>query len=182
MTRFAEWRKALVSEARLRETIERLRQDGLLSGLEADRLLESLPTTMQESQYVLRHLGAHLAIGVVFAFDLVPLPLGTVSRALWVIGSRATEALRGKRELAAVHSVSVLAVSIVPFAGYFAYLIPLRSRSADAAFLLANHITYLRSDCSLHAWLEKKPHWMGRLIRAVVSSSPGESGTKPSEA
>jgi hypothetical protein len=172
MGKFRDWQRELTSEPRLRESIERLRQDGCLSVSEAERLQLSLPELLRNSHYVLRHLGAHFAVGVIFAFDFLPLPMGMISRGLWVIGNRIYETVRGHREEAAVHSLPVFGVALVPFVGYFAYLIPLRARNADAAYLFANHLTYLRSGCSLEAYLAKKPAWLGRLVRSIVSTAP----------
>lgn len=70
-------RQRLLSEEHLVETIDRLRSEGRLGAEAAAALRLTLPQTVGESAYVLCHLGAHLAIGSVLAFDVTPLPLGT---------------------------------------------------------------------------------------------------------
>ncbi len=156
------------TEAKLRATIARLQTEGHVSDEEAERMQRDLPDTLKNSAYVLRHLTAHWAIGAVFAFDIVPLPLGTIARVCWVIGSRTVETCRGRWDRASVHSLPVLGISAIPVAGYFAYLIPLKSRSADAAFLYANHFTYTRSNCALPEYLARKPKWIAWMVRKAV--------------
>lgn len=163
------------TESSLRGTISRLRAEGHLSDEDAARLERDLPETMRQSAYVLRHLTAHWTIGAVFAFDLVPLPLGTMARVCWVLGSRVVETLCGRWDHGRVHSLTVLGLSAIPVAGYFAYLVPLRSRSADAVFLYANHFTYSRSNCSLPAYLERRPKWIARIVRGVVRPPVGQA-------
>ncbi len=161
------------TEEKLRATIVRLQADGHLSETDAERMQAALPETLKESTYIIRHLTAHWAIGAVFAFDLVPLPLGTIGRVGWVLGNRVVETCLGRWERASVHSLAVLGISAIPVAGYFAYLIPLRSRSADAAFLYANHFTYSRSNCALPTYLDRRPKWIAWIVRKVVASPVG---------
>lgn len=129
----------------------------------------SLRETRHESQYIIGHLCAHLAIGLIFSFDLVPLPLGTISRGAWVAGNRIIATVRGRPDQAKIHSWTVLFVSLIPFAGYFAYLIPLRATNADAAYLYANHVSYLRSDCALRQFVLQRPVWQRRLMQRLLS-------------
>lgn len=170
MRKLNELRRELTSEPRLRETIERLRESGELTADEAERLAACLAQTLQDSQYILRHFGAHLAIGAIFSYDIVPLPLGSMSRAAWVAAHRIYESIRRRPERASVHSLVVLGVSAIPFAGYLAYLIPLRARSAEAAYVYANHVTYFRSGCSFRAYLDRKPAWFARFVRRLVGT------------
>lgn len=156
------------TEASLRDTIQRLQADGILTDTEAELWRTALPETMRQSAYVLRHLTAHWTIGAVFAFDIVPLPLGTISRVCWTIGSRVIEMCRGRWEHASVHSLPVIAVAAIPVAGYFAYLIPLRARSAEAVFLYANHFTYKRHQCSWQSYVSRRSRWMARLLHGLV--------------
>ncbi len=166
------------SESSLRDTISRLRADGHLSDDDAARLEHELPETMRQSSYVLRHLTAHWTIGAVFAFDIVPLPLGTIARVCWVLGSRVVETVRGRWDHSRVHSLTVLGLSAIPVAGYFAYLVPLRTRSADAVFLYANHFTYSRSNCALSTYLERRPKWIAWIVRKVVTPPTGFASEK----
>ncbi len=170
-----------VPTEKLRITIQRLHADGHLTEDQAERMQRDLPTTLHSSAYVLRHLTAHWAIGAVFAFDIVPLPLGTMARVCWVIGSRVVETCCGRWDRAAVHSLPVLGMAAIPVAGYFAYLIPLQSRSADAAFLYANHFTYTRSNCALSVYLERKPRWIRWMVQKAVAGpkEPNEGDQVP---
>jgi hypothetical protein len=141
----ARARGRLVDPAALAETLERLAADGALSEARAVSLRESLPEQLERSRYILGHLGAHLGIAAVFAFDLVPLPLGTVSRVTWVAGNRVVEHVRGDASRARVHSLAVFLIAAVPLLGYGAYLLPLRRQSAELAFVLANHTWLART-------------------------------------
>ncbi len=183
--RFGDFRREAMAEERLAETVRRLVDDGELSTATAERLNRTLSDSRDELQYVFGHLCAHLAIGVVFSFDLVPLPLGTMARGAWVAGSRLVETAQRRPTRAAVHSLPVFGVALIPFAGYFAYLIPLRSANADAAYVYANHIAYLRSGCSLERSLQQKPRWLERMLRRVlgpVLEKPADEETVPSQA
>ncbi|MFO0917510.1 MAG: hypothetical protein U0872_04245 [Planctomycetaceae bacterium] len=178
---FRDFQRDVMAESRLTETIQRLVVDGELTPVTARRLTKTLQETKHESQYIVKHLCAHLAIGLIFSFDLVPLPLGTLTRGAWVAGNRLLAMMRGRPEQSKVHSLPVLAVSLIPFAGYFAYLIPLRAANADAAYLYANHVSYLRSNCSLRQYILSKPPWQQRLIQStlatVLTHSPSASET-----
>lgn len=159
---------ATASMDRLLETISRLRSDGELSAEEAERLSRQVSHAAEESRYILRHLAAHLSVGVVFSFDLLPLPMGTLSRGTWVIANRIYECWCGRWDRAGVHSLAVLGVALIPFVGYFAYLLPLRSRSAETAFVYANQISYARHGRSLETYLQTKPKWFARLVRWIA--------------
>jgi hypothetical protein len=167
----SEPRRNVIDESQLLVTINRLETDGALTAADAERLRTGLPELTRQSAYVLRHLAAHLTIGVIFAFDVIPLPLGSVSRGVWVIINRVYEEVRRDRDRARVHSLAVLGISVVPFVGYFAYVLPLRSTNADAAFLYANHVSYRRWNKPLETALETKPRWLRRLVRWTTASS-----------
>jgi len=159
-----------MTESRMVETIQRLVSDGEIPQTTADRLKSALYEKRHESQYIIGHLCAHLAIGLIFSFDLIPLPLGTITRGVWVAVNRVAATARGQRDRAKVHSFPVLIVSLIPFVGYFAYLIPLRESNADAAYVYANHITYLRGDCSLRQFILRRPAWQQRLLRSMLAA------------
>lgn len=161
---FAARRRELLDRAGFERTIERLADDALVTTEEALALREELPRLLAESSYVLRHLGAHAAIGGIFLFDPTPLPLGTACRVLWVAGSRCWETLRGSPERARVHSVPVLLIAVIPVLGYAAYLLPLRRQSETAAFLFANHMSYALFDAPTEALVARSP----RLLRPVA--------------
>ena len=164
----ASAREKLVDPEALSRTLERLSADGVISGARADSLRASLPSQLDGSRYVLAHLGAHLGIGALFAFDLVPLPLGTVARVAWVAGNRLVEQWRGEAEQARVHSLAVLCVAAIPLLGYGAYLLPLRRQSTELAFVLANHAWLARTGRSYEQFVTDAPAPVRRIARWLV--------------
>lgn len=160
-----------IDESQLAATIERLTAEGELTVDEAERLRQALPELMRQSAYILRHLAAHLTIGAIFAFDVFPIPLGSLSRGAWVIASRMYEEVRRDRERARVHSLVVLGIALVPFVGYFAYIQPLRAAHADSAFLYANHISYRRTGKSLRNAMARHPCWIQRLVHWTTAAN-----------
>ena len=156
----------------LERTIERLVGDGLVTAGEALALREELPRLLAQSGYVLRHLGAHAAIGGIFLFDPTPLPLGTACRVLWVAGSRLWETLFGSPERASVHSLPVFLIAAIPALGYAAYLLPLRRQSETAAFLFANHVSYALFDAPTEALVVRSPRLLRRVARKLLPTRP----------
>ena len=159
----ARSRRYFLDSAELGRTIDRLQAGGRLSDGRAQRLRRRLPRAISQSAYVLKHLGAHLSIGVVFAFDIIPLPLGTIGRVLWVAGSRVYETVRGSSERARVHSFKVLLVAAIPWVGYGAYLLPLRQQNLELAWLLAHHLNYRLHGVSFDEFLAAKPRLIQRI-------------------
>jgi len=148
------------------------------------RLSASLEEQLEGSRYILGHLGAHLVIGATFAFDLVPLPLGVITRVAWVGGNRVVESLRGRFERARVHSLGVLLIAAIPWIGYAAYLLPLRKRSSELAFMLANHTWLARTGRSYEDYLATMHSPVRRLGRWLVplpdaSTIPEASSARP---
>ncbi len=164
----AESRAGLLDLDALERTLERLVVEGSISDDRARALRARLPEQLDGSRYVLGHLGAHLAIGAVFAFDVVPLPLGTIGRVSWVAGNRLVESLRRQPERARVHSVGVLLIAAVPWLGYAAYLLPLRRRGTELAFVLANHTWLGRTGRSYERFLSARRAPLRRLGRWLV--------------
>jgi protein-S-isoprenylcysteine O-methyltransferase Ste14 len=164
--------RRLLSPAAFAATLERLEGEGRLPSEETRRLAERLPDLTSRSRYVLGHLGAHLTIGVIFAFDVVPLPLGTIARVFWVAGSRVTETVRGASERARIHSATVLLVAAVPWVGYAAYLIPLRRESPEIAWLGAQQISYSLYDVCFDEYVASKPRAVRRIAAWVVPPLP----------
>ena len=158
----------LVDEEELAAVIDRLEADERISGERARLLRQELPAAVESSAYVIRHLSVHLGLGAFFAFDFIPLPLGTISRVLWVIGNRIYESVRGRGERARVHSFGVLLFAAIPFLGYFAYLLPLRRRSQLAAFICANHISYSRNGTSFDGFIASRSKPVGRFLQWLV--------------
>ena len=161
-------KSSLPTPEELLQTIDLLLEKGDVTAFQADALKRSFPGQMEGSQYVLKNLGAHISIGVVFAFDVVPLPLGTIARVSWVAGAKATELLRGNLERARVHSLGVFLIAAVPWFGYAAYLLPLRRDSRELAFLLANHTWLGRTGDTYEAFIRSKPAFIARFARRVV--------------
>ncbi len=157
-------RRKLLDEEALRRTIDHLVADGELTTARANDLRDNLADTIQESEYVLKHLSAHLGIAAIFAFDTIPLPLGTLSRVLWVAGSRIYESFWGTPERAKVHSVGVLLIAAMPlFIGYLAYVFKLRQVSEEAAYLYANRAVYARRGTTLAKVFESKPAFLAKV-------------------
>jgi hypothetical protein len=174
--RLAERRRELLQRPALERTIARLGEDGVLPREAAETLCDELPRLLAESGYVLRHLGAHAAIGSVFLFDVVPLPLGTLCRVLWVAGSRSFEHLLGTPERARVHSLAVLGIAAIPGLGYAAYLLPLQRQSERAAFLFANHLSYALFDAPAEAVIARSPRPLRGVARRLLRVPPPARG------
>ncbi len=160
-------RRALLDSEQVEKTILRLVEDGQLGVAQGAELARQLPEIINHSGYILGHLGAHLGIGALRSI-MIALPLGSLLRSSWVAGSRLYETLRRNPEKARIHSLPVFLIAIIPFAGYFSYLLPLRAAHADAAYLYANHVAYLRYDTPLAALLSDKPAPLRRLVERIV--------------
>lgn len=170
----AENRLSLIDEPALLESIALLQRNGELSEEAANALSAHIGPIRQRSEYILKHLGAHLGIGAVFAFDMIPLPLGTIGRVTWVAGSRVYETFWGTRERARVHSLGVLLIAAIPL-GYWAYLVPLRRRSEAGAYLFANRLAFTHAECSYAQLLAKRWHWVQALGRWLVPTDPARA-------
>ena len=164
----ARARGRLIDADALAQTLERLSAEGAISEARAASLRASLPGHIERSGYILSHLGAHLGIAAVFAFDLVPLPLGTVSRVSWVAGNRLVEHVRGNPSRARVHSVAVLLIAAIPLLGYGAYLLPLRRQSTELAFVLANHTWLVRTGRTYEQFVANTYSPIRRIARWLV--------------
>jgi hypothetical protein len=173
---FAARRRELLQTPGFERTLTRLDADGVLTREEAASLHAALPELLAESGYVLRHLGAHAAIASVFLLDVIPLPLGTLSRVLWVAGSRAYETLFGTPERARIHSLLVLGIAAIPGLGYAAYLLPLRRQNERAAFLFASHMSYALFDAPSEALVARSPRALRGFARRLL---PGPPGARP---
>ena len=98
-----------------------------------------------------------MSIGAVFAYDIIPLPMGTISRVLWVMGNRIYIEYKRDKEKRKIHSLPVLLVSLIPWIGYFAYTLPLKKYNEDVAYVYVNQVMYMRKNVSLVKYLEGKP-------------------------
>jgi hypothetical protein len=155
--------------------LDRLVVDGVISEEHARLLHAEFCRQVEGSRYVLAHLGAHFAIGAIFAFDLVPLPLGTIGRVSWVAGNRVFEWARGNRDRARVHSLGVFLIAAIPWLGYAAYLLPLRRQSAELTFVLANHMWLSRKGRTYEQFVAAAPSPIRRLARWLVPVPGGVS-------
>ena len=166
--KFEDFRHLFTDRDSIESTVNRLVDDKLVPPYKGDLLKRNLSDTIRQSRYILLNLGAHMAIGAVFSFDIVPLPLGTISRVLWVAGNRIYSEVKRDDEKKKVHSVTVLIVSAIPWIGYFAYTVPLKKVNEDAAFLYANHITYQRKNESLVRYIQGKPALIRRTLERLL--------------
>ena len=166
--RIAEAEARLVDPEAMAATLDRLVAEEALSPSSAASIIEAATQQLERSTYVLRQLGAHIAIGVVFAFDVVPLPLGTIARVGWVGGARVVEEVRGRESEARIHSMPVFLIAAIPWVGYAAYLYPLRREGRELAFVLANQSWMARTGRSFEAALQDSWSPMRRLARWLV--------------
>lgn len=148
--------------------IATLRAEGALSEGEATQLRACLVQQLADSGYIMKNFGVHLTIGAVFAFDAIPLPLGTLGRVGWVVFARVAETLRGNLERARVHSLRVLLVAAIPLLGYVAYLVPLRRDHRELAFLLANHSWFRLTGASYEQFVATRSRFVARIARRLV--------------
>ncbi len=155
----------LHDEAALRDTVRRLVEAQLVSEVRAETLQNTLVEVTTTTSYILRHLAVHLGVGASKA--ILPLPIGSLLRGSWTAGSRLVETAR-RSPHANVHSLPVFLVACVPFFGYLAYVIALRRHDPEAAFLYANHISYLRYDAPLEVVLRSKPGTVQKIVRRAV--------------
>ncbi len=179
MERFRELRSHLTDPDALEATITRLTEEGHLSPARAESLRASLPHTVEASSYVLKHLSVHVFLCIVFAMDMLPLPLGMISRSSWVAGNRIYHSFAGNPERKDVHSYSVLAASLIPWLGGLAYVIPLRQVGDHAVFLYANHVSYWQWDRSFESFLHARSDWISQPARRLMGIPDGDTVTAP---
>ena len=92
----------------LSRSVERMRAEALISHEEQQVITGQLTTDLEDARYILKHLGAHLAIGGFRYATMIPLPVGTLGRPSWVLAWRVIETVKGNRDRASVHSLQVL--------------------------------------------------------------------------
>ena len=124
----------------VQRSAKRLVADGSLGEEEAEKAVRSMESP--ETLDALGHLGAHIAITIVLfgPFEIIARFAWTVffrlkSEGSALIRRKWDERLRGARR---VHTLTVALLSVVPFAGTFAYLVaePLRKNRPLLAVLL----------------------------------------------
>ncbi len=164
----SEGREQLFNPASYDGTLDYLLKNNNVTITEAEWLRQQLSHQIDDSRYILNNLGAHLGIGIVFAFDLIPLPLGTIGRVSWVAGARVLETYRRNVEKARVHSIGVFLIAALPWFGYAAYLLPLRRDAAELAFVLANHTWVNRTGYSYEEFIANRSRLGQRFCRWLV--------------
>jgi hypothetical protein len=160
--------KGVMDASALEYTIQRLESEGHISPQQSALLKSALVSELESARYILKNLGAHLGIGMVFAFDLIPLPRGTIGRVGWVVGARVTATLRKNPLQARVHSPGVLLIAAIPWFGYAAYLLPLRKRSRDLSFIIANYTWLTRTGRTYEQYLTTAPSTVRKFARWLV--------------
>lgn len=166
----------LLSNESLCQSVERMRLEGVLTVDEQEDIVEHVPDDLQKARYILKHLGAHLTIGGFRAATMIPLPIGTIGRPLWVMSWRITETLKGNRDRANVHSLSVFLFALLPFLGYSAYLIALRKSNERFAFVMANHLCYARRNMNTTDFYNGRSalgRWLMRLVVPPAATALG---------
>lgn len=170
-----EQRELLNSES-LGRSVERMRAEDILSSDEQREIARQITPDLQEARYILKHLGGHLAIGGFRYVTMIPLPIGSTGRPLWVLCWRVIESVRGNRARAKVHSLPVFLFALLPFLGYAAYLIALRKSNERFAFVVANHLCYARKDMNAMRFYEERSavgRWLMRFIVPPASVALG---------
>ena len=128
---------------------------------------EKLPKSLQESRYILGHLSGHLVIGVLFAVDPTPLPLGTVARSLWVMAARLIEEFRQRKQLARIHSLRIFLIAAIPLIGYSAYFFALRRQSPELSAVAFNSFCLWRYQAPASQATEKLPAFVSRMLQPL---------------
>ena len=159
----------VLSEQALLETVAKLLEEGQISNSKANEIRETITEHLDKANYILRHLAAHLSIGVVFAFDPLPLPLGTFARVGWVISARITETVRHRRDQARVHSLRITAISAIPLFGYSAYFFALKEHSPAVAVLAVNSYSLWKTGKTASHAAERLPKPVRRIFLPLWS-------------
>ena len=154
--------------AELQGAVEHLLSEDIISEDQAAILLRHMDGQFDQSGYILKNLGVHLSIGAIFAFDIIPLPLGTIGRMGWVCIARVAEIVKRNSEKARVHSLGVFLIAAIPWFGYAAYLLPLRKESKELAFVLANYTWRKRTGQTYEQFVDSKSNSLSRLARWIV--------------
>ncbi len=157
----------------LSRSVERMRAEALISHEEQQVITGQLTTDLEDARYILKHLGAHLAIGGFRYATMIPLPVGTLGRPSWVLAWRVIETVKGNRDRASVHSLQVLLFALLPFLGYSAYLIALRKHNERFAYIIANHLCYARRNMNAVEFYAERSALGRRLMRVVVPAALG---------
>ncbi|NQX87107.1 MAG: hypothetical protein HRT77_00430 [Halioglobus sp.] len=176
MVRLLSDRRELLDAASLYRSVERMHTEHIISAGEEREIAGQIKSDLEGAGYILKHLGGHLAIGGFRYLTMIPLPIGSMVRPLWVVAWRVIESLRGNKARAAVHSLPVFLFSVLPFLGYSAYMIALRRSNERFAFVLANHLCYHRKNMSALAFYEGRSAIGRRLMRVIVPPASAALG------
>lgn len=158
MTRLREIRQEFMDVDKIGGTVERLVDEDYISLERGEQIREEMPKAMKNSEHALFNLAAHLTMGSVTLFaPLFCIPgVGIATRASWILGNRIYYEIR-RDERRKIHSGKVLLASVIPWAGFLAYTIPLKQESEDLCYVYVNHITYAKKDKAFEECLEGKP-------------------------
>ena len=153
----------------LRETLAKMAAEGRIDRAKEEYINSRLEEWVEDSRYVLLNLGIHISIGLVrFTAIPIPLPIGSILRALWVAANRIYYTIRRDAHRSRVHSTVVFLFAAVPFLGYFAYTIPLKERSEYLTYLYAEHVSYSLYNKTLEEKLENAPGFIKRIGYALL--------------
>ncbi len=157
----------------LRETLARMVAEGRIDKAKEEYINSCLEEWVEDSKYVLLNLGIHISIGLVrFTVIPIPLPIGSIFRALWVAVNRIYYIIKRDAHKRRIHSTIVFFFAAIPFLGYFAYTIPLKERSEYLTYLYAEHISYSLYNKTLEEKLEKTPGFIKRIGYALLVPFP----------
>lgn len=169
MHRLKGFQENIFSIDSLNRTVDRMIHEKQMTLKQNESIRKKINSGGKDVKYILKNLSAHVFIGVIFAFDVIPLPLGTISRVCWVAGNRFfTTFMKIDKDKQQVHNFKVLFFSAIPWVGYFAYLIPLMKIDTSLTNLYANHISYHIKDKSFNSYLLESPKLTQKLFEFVI--------------
>ena len=170
MKRYRQFQKNFTSLESIQKTIERMLSENHIDVLQKDYLKENIEIQFEDVRYILKNLSAHVFIGIVFAFDLIPLPLGTISRVIWVIINRLNYSIINyDPQKLKVHNLKVLFFSAIPWVGYFSYLLPIIQIDKTMLKLYTNHICYQLKNKSYTAYMMDCPIIIQKLSKRIIN-------------
>jgi len=154
----------IMSKKELQKTIDNLVNEGILLKEETGNL-----NSNEMTNYVLKNLGVHLAIGFTVGLFTGPIPVGLFPRGAWTIGNRIYHEIKRNKEKAKIHSIGVLGWSSIPIPvmNYFGYLLPLKKINETNALVYGEHITRVMKGKSLGEYLNSK----GKVTRGLVKKA-----------
>ncbi len=157
----------------LRKTLARMHEEGRITKDKYDYINSHIEEWVADSKYILFNLGVHIGMGFVrFTAIPLPLPIGSTLRGVWVILNRIWCDIKWDMHRKKIHSLTVLFFAIIPFLGYFSYVIPLKRKSEYLAYLYAQHVSYAMYNMTVEAKLKKAPRFIKKMAYSLLV--PGE--------